>query len=280
MMLNQVLKEPLVHFLLIGACLFGLYAWLNPDAMQSDKSIVIDEGKINSLTQRFERVWQRKPTKKELQGLIDDFVIEEIYYREALAMGIDKNDPVIRRRLRQKMEIYSDSLASTLAPSDEELSEYLQQHPDKFKTDNRYTFQQIYINTDLSADKLNTNIKTIKTALHAGESVNGDQSMLPTRFTDAEAHSIERTFGKGFAAQLDTLDLNTWSSPLRSGLGLHFVLLSARQPGELPALSSIRDKVEREWRFDRTAMIDQSVRKKLLDSYDVVIASNDDNQSN
>ena len=183
-MLSKIIKEPLLHFLFIGACLFGLYAMINPDAMQSDKRIVVDQGQINSLSQRFQRVWQREPTEKELQSLIEDFVIEEIYYREALAMGIDKNDPVIRRRLRQKMEIYTDNLATTLAPSEQELNQYLQQHRNKFKTDNRYSFKQVYISTDRAEDKLQAIIASTQNALHKGESVNGDRSLLPVMFTE------------------------------------------------------------------------------------------------
>ena len=271
----KILKEPLLHFLFIGACLFGLYAWINPDAMQSDKRIVVDQGQVNSLAMRFQRVWQREPTKQELQGLIEDYVIEEIYYREALAMGIDKDDPVIRRRLRQKMETYTDSLATTLAPSEDELNQYLQQHPDKFKTENRYSFQQVYINTDIPEDQLQAKLKSIQSALQSGESVDSGSSLLPASFTDADGFVIDRTFGQGFAAQLDTLELNKWSPPLQSGLGLHFVMLSSRKAGQLPALASIRDKVEREWRFDKAQEIDKTLRKKLLANYDVVITADE-----
>jgi hypothetical protein len=271
----KILKEPLLHFLFIGACLFGLYAWINPDAMQSDKRIVVDQGQVNSLAMRFKRVWQREPTKQEIQGLIEDYVIEEIYYREALAMGIDKNDPVIRRRLRQKMEIYTDNLATTLAPSEDALNRYLQQHPDKFKTENRYSFQQVYINTDIPEEQLQAKLTKIQSALQSGESVDGEGSLLPASFTDADGFVIDRTFGQGFAAQLDTLELNKWSPPLQSGLGLHFVLLSARQPGQLPTLASIRDKVEREWRFDKAQEIDKTLRQKLLASYDVVVTADE-----
>jgi hypothetical protein len=271
MMLSKILKEPLLHFLLIGACLFGLYTWLNPAAMQSDKRIVVDQGRINYLVQRFKRVWQRAPNEQERQSLIEDFIIEEIYYREALAMGIDKNDPVIRRRLRQKMELYTDNLASTLAPSDAQLNEYLQQHPDKFKSDARYTFKQVFLNTDAAAEKLDERLKTIESKLSKGERVKGDPSLFPGSFEDADAFSVNRTFGHEFAEKLDQLPLNQWSPPIKSGMGVHFVMLTDRQPGQLPALADIRKQVEREWRFDRAQSIDKALRKKLLTSYDVVI---------
>ena len=213
MFLKKLLNEPLTHFLLIGACLFGLYAFVNPNAMQSDKRIVVDEGQIASLKSRFQRVWQREPTKKELQSLIEEYVIEEIYYREALAMGIDKNDPVIRRRLRQKMESFTDNLTATLAASEQELKQYLQRHPEKFKSDSRYTFKHVYINTDRSPEKLQEIVTATQKVLQTGESVAGDSSLLPAQFTAADVFAIDRTFGQGFAAQLGTLSLNAWSPP-------------------------------------------------------------------
>jgi hypothetical protein len=270
-MLSKIMKEPLVHFLLIGASLFGLYAWSNPGAMQSDKRIVVDQGQIDNLTERFRRVWQREPTDKEMQSLIEDFVIEEIYYREALAMGIDKNDPVIRRRLRQKMELYTDNLATTLTPNEEQLQTYLQHHSDKFRTDSRYTFKQVYINTDRPEQKLDQALAITEAALQSGKSVQGDPSLLPTKLTDVEAHSVDRIFGRGFASQLDNLKLNKWSGPLHSGVGIHFIHMEAYQPGELPELVTIRDKVEREWRFDQAQKVDKSLRKKLLASYEVIV---------
>jgi hypothetical protein len=270
-MLTRILKEPLLHFLLIGAMLFGVYAVVNPDAMQGDKRIVVDRGQINHLVQRFKRVWQREPSEQELQSLIEDFVIEEIYYREALAMGIDKNDPVIRRRLRQKMELYSDNLASTLAPTDAVLNEYLQQHTDKFKTDARYTFKQVFVNSDVNTDKLNQRLAAIESDLQNGKTVQGDQSLLPARFNNTDAFSIDRTFGKGFASRLDALPLNEWSKPFSSGMGMHFVFVSERQPGQLPELADTRQQVEREWRFDQAQSIDSTLREKLLASYQIEI---------
>jgi peptidyl-prolyl cis-trans isomerase C len=270
-MFKKLLREPLLHFLLIGAALFAVYAVVNPDAMQSDKRIVVDQGQINTLAQRFKRVWQRDPNEQELQGLIEDFVIEEIYYREALAMGIDKDDPVIRRRLRQKMELYTDNLASTLAPTDAVLNEYLQRHADKFEADSRYTFKQIFVNADAATEQLNEQLAAIESDLQDGKTVTGDQSLLPVGFEDADAFTVDRTFGKGFALQLDAVPLNQWSQPLRSGLGVHFVFVSNRQPGYLPALADIRNKVEREWRFDQAQSIDRTLREKLLAGYQIEI---------
>jgi hypothetical protein len=114
-------------------------------------------------------------------------------------------------------------------------------------------------------------IDSTQTALQSGKSIQGDPSLLPTQLTDAEAHSVDRIFGRGFASQLDDLELNKWSGPLRSGVGIHFIQMEAYQPGRLPELVAIREKVEREWRFDQAQQVDKSLRKKLIASYEVIV---------
>lgn len=271
----KLLKEPLLHFLLIGAGLFALYAGLNPNANLPDQQLVIKQGQINHLVQRFERVWMREPTEQELQQLIEDFVIEEIYYREAQALGIDQDDPVIRRRLRQKMEVYSDTLATTLAPTDEQLTQYLNKHPEKFKTDNRYSFEQIYVNTDRPTQELQQFINAIAINLQQSKPAAGDSTLLADRYLMIRSSELERTFGQGFAQRLDTLPLQQWHGPIESGLGVHFIKLTTRQAGELPSLPAARASVEHEWRFDQAQQIEKEMRDKLLAKYDVVIDSDE-----
>ncbi|MDO3722825.1 peptidyl-prolyl cis-trans isomerase [Marinobacter sp. chi1] len=274
--LMTLAKEPLIHILLIGALLFALYSALNPQAMEDNKRILIDQGQINSLQQQFARAWNRQPTEEELQGLIENFVIEEIYYREALALGIDKNDPVIRRRLRQKMEIYTDNLANALAPSDEQLTQYLEEHPDKFRTDDRYSFEHIYLNTDQPTAELRKRVAEAERAIGSGQPITGDPSLLPSVFDDVSGRMLDKTFGQGFALQLEGLDKHAWQGPIRSSMGIHFVRLTEHAPGGLPELASVRDKVEREWRFDRAQALDQSFRERLLANYDVTVVTKDD----
>lgn len=241
--------------------------------MQSNREIVIGQGQVNALSERFARVWKRKPTPKELDALVQEFVIEEMYYREALAMGIDRNDPVIRRRLRQKMEMYTDDLASALKPTDEQLKQYLKAQPEKFSADSRYTFRQIFVSTDRPEGQLQEVLARFQARLKAGEQPSGDATMLPSVLDEYTATDITRTFGRGFAEKLDGLQLNEWSTPLHSSLGVHLVLLTEREPAYLPPLSAIRGKVEQEWRYDQAQRLDQRLREKLLASYDVRIES-------
>ena len=127
----------------LGALLFGFYGWLNRDGFAGPNEIVVSRGQTASLKAQFERVWQRQPTEQELAGLIDNWVREEIFYREALAMGLDRDDPVVRRRLQQKVEFIVDS-AIPEAPTAEELQQWLDEHPDAYRIDGKYTLRQVY----------------------------------------------------------------------------------------------------------------------------------------
>ena len=124
--MKYLLREPLFHFLIIGGLLFVLFNFVdNPAGPQSDQ-LVITTGQTDYLKANFTRTWQRSPTKQELRGLTESYVRDEIFYREALAMGLGRDDSVIRRRLKQKFEIMSDDLAGLAIPTDEELKNFIE----------------------------------------------------------------------------------------------------------------------------------------------------------
>ena len=267
---NQILKEPLFHFLLIGFAIFSLYALVNPGAIP-DKQVVVDDGRINNIIALFEKKWHRAPSDAELQGLIDDYVLEEIYYRQALKMGMDENDAIVRRRLRQKMEFFTTSAAAMVEPEEEDLKQYLQQHADKYKADNRYSFEQVYISPDHSREELKQKLSETKQALQQGESVSGDKNLLPQTLSNAGAFEVERTFGKDFSGKLDALPMGAWSDPLQSGLGWHFIKLTQRETGEMPALSQVRDAVMRDWVYEKSQTLRKDLERKLRSEYQVVV---------
>ena len=168
-MLRSLLREPLVHFLLLGAALFLLDAWLRPLSASSQGSeIVVGEARIRSLAQNFRRTWQRPPTRPELDGLIQDFVREEVLYREALALGLDKDDTIVRRRLRQKMEFIADEAAALAKPTDQELAAYLAAHAEAFRVEPRATFTQVYLDPRRRAETLEADAKRLLDELNAG----------------------------------------------------------------------------------------------------------------
>ena len=270
--MKRFLAEPLLHFLLIGAGLFVLFGLANKEEQPaSDSTIVVTSGRIDQLSSLFAKTWQRPPTKEELQGLIDDFVLEEIYYRQAKEMGIDRDDTIIRRRLRQKMEFLTDDVASYLEAGDEELATYLEKNADRFRCDSTYSFRQVFINPEKHAGGLDEYIATQLRALEAGEEVAGDSGLLPARFDGATTWTVDSSLGLGFAAQLDELDTGKWIGPMKSGLGLHLVYLESRMPGSLPPIDEIRSAVEREWSHEKRLEMRQRLNDKLREDYEIIV---------
>lgn len=270
--MKKIFREPLLHFLLIGAALFVVFGLVNErTAGDADNQVVVSAGRIAQLENIFNKTWQRPPTAEELKGLIDDFVLEEIYYRQAVAMGIDRDDTVIRRRLRQKFEFLTDDIAAATAPSDEVLTRYLAANPDRFLTDTTYTFGQVYINPDRRGVDLESHIASQLSALRAGKVVDGDSGLLPAFFDATPSRVVDNNFGSDFSAKLDMLPLGEWRGPIVSGLGLHLIRMNTRVKGTVPDLAEIRPIVEREWAHEKRLESRRLINEKLLNDYDVVI---------
>ncbi len=268
----KLFREPLLHFLLIGAALFLVYALAgDSDTSESDEQIVVSAGRIQQLLTVFERTWQRSPTREELQGLIDDFVLEEIYYRQAVAMGIDRDDTIIRRRLRQKLEFLTDDMAMLGEATDDELAAYLAENEDKFRESPTYAFQQIYFNPEKHGEAPAEFVTRQLEALRAGEAAEGDPSLLPESFDQSSRRSVDSTFGTGFSRELDELTIGQWHGPLSSGLGLHLIRIDKRTEGRLPELAKIRPIVEREWSNDRRTAMRRQMDDRMREKHDVVI---------
>jgi parvulin-like peptidyl-prolyl cis-trans isomerase-like protein len=270
--MNKMLREPLLHFLFIGAALFVVFGLINDrTSSDADTQVVVSAGRIEQLENIFAKTWQRPPTTDELKGLVDDFVLEEIYYRQAVAMGIDRDDTVIRRRLRQKFEFLTDDMAAAAVPTDEELANYLTANAEVFMTDTTYTFEQVYINPDRPGVDLGGYIAAQLSALRAGNVVDGDSALLPTSFDVTPGRVVDSNFGSGFSANLDSLPAGEWQGPVESGLGLHLVRIDARVESTLPELSDIRPIVEREWAHEKRLETRRIINAQLLNEYDVVI---------
>ena len=270
--LSRSLREPLLHFVLIGAALFGLYVWVNPEAAYDEATIVVTEERMDLLKDRFERTWNRAPSAQEVDHMVDSFIIEEIFYRQALAMGLDDNDAIIRRRLRQKMEALVMETAELLEPSDQELQAYLEENAAVFQGDPQISFEQIYISTDAPAEQVARRVAHVQQRLAAGlpvEEVTG--SMLPRHFTAVQGFAVDRRFGQGFAARLAALPVGQWSAPLASGLGLHLVRVSDYQPASMPALAEVRSQVKREWQNARRQTLETVVLDNLKANYTIIV---------
>lgn len=270
--MKKLLREPLLHFLLIGAALFAVFEMVNDRSPgNSDNHIVVSAGRIAQLENIFTKTWQRSPTVEELKGLVDDFILEEIYYRQAVAIGIDRDDTVIRRRLRQKFEFLTDDMAAAAIPGVEELASYLAANPDIFMRDTTYTFEQVYINADRPGVDLESKVASKLSALRDGKAVEGDSGLLPTFFNQIPRRAVDSNFGSDFSTRLDLLPLKEWHGPIESGLGLHLIRMGTRGEGTLPELAEIRPIVEREWAHDKRLETRRIINEQLLNDYEVVI---------
>ncbi len=274
-----LLREPLVHFLLLGALLFALDAWLRPvPVADAGGEIVVSEGRIRNLAQGFRRTWQRPPTRTELEGLIQDYIREEVLYREAIALGLDQDDTIIRRRLRQKMEFVSDNAAALTTPGDQDLADWLAAHPDAFRTEPQATFAQIYLDPrrhgerlDADArqliDQLNRPAQSDQAALATGDGLR----MLDPRYDDLAQSEVARLFGAGFARALFEQPVGPWVGPIDSGYGSHLVQLESMTPGGVAAMEDVRPLLEREWANAKRKAVGEAMYAELLAKYQVTV---------
>jgi hypothetical protein len=275
--MKRILREPLVHFLLLGAGLFIAYSLVaQPGNDGAPRKIVITQGQIDNLLTGFAKAWQRPPTAEEMAGLVRDLVREEVYCREAMAMGLEKDDTVIRRRLRQKLEFISDDIAALAEPTDADLNAYLQAHPDTFRVPQRFTFSQVYLNLEKHGESLARDAAELLAQLrHAGGNADvsalGDAFLLDGQFTNVPASEVGNQFGENFADQLSELTPGQWQGPVKSGYGVHLVLISERTEGRLPAVEEVRDDVRREWTNSQRLEANDKFYQDLLKRYSVSI---------
>jgi len=274
--MKKLMREPLVHFLLLGAAIFAAYSLVSKGTRGEPGKIVVTQGQLASMREGFTRTWQRPPTGEELEGLIRDRVREEVYYREAMALGLDKDDLIIRRRLRQKMEFVSDDIAAQAQPTDAELGAYLTAHPDSFRVEQRFTFSQVYLNpkkhgAHLARDAAQLLAQLNQPGVRADASALGDSFLLEHQFAAVPASEVGKQFGEDFAAKLGAISPGQWQGPVESGYGVHLVLVSERTEGRLPALADVRDAVRREWDNARRLEANETFYRELLKRYTVTI---------
>jgi hypothetical protein len=270
-----LLKEPLLHFLVLGAALFGLFSVVDKKGTEAPTKVIISASSVANLADRFARTWQRPPTEQELQGLIEDYIREEIYYREGRAAGLDRDDVVIRRRVRQKMEFLAEDVAAA-EPRDEQLGAYLASNPERFRTEDRLTFHQVFLSATRRDRALEDDAKQVaETLIRASAPADtariGDPFMLGEEFREMSQSDIGRTFGDGFAKQISAVEPGRWQGPLRSSFGVHFILVDKRVKGSLPPLDTVREAVRQEWLNARRIEAEDKLYRTLRDRYQIVV---------
>jgi hypothetical protein len=274
----KILREPLLHFILLGAAIFAVYGFVSRHRTDKPGEIVVTQGAVENIITGFTRTWQRPPTEEELRGQVRDYIREEAAYREALAMGLDREDTIVRRRLRQKLEFLSDDQATRVEPTDGDLQTFLQTHPDMFQSEQLFSFRQVYLNpqkhsASLSADEARLLAELQHTGPNADVSSFGDPFLLAPSFQNSSLSEVKQVFGDQFASGLTALPAGSWQGPVASGYGAHFVFVSQHTERSLPALAEIRDQVRREWFNDRRNEATEKFYQALLKRYTVKIES-------
>lgn len=273
--MKRFLREPLLHFLVLGIALFVAYGALSGSG-SSTSEIVVTAGQIEHLTTGFTRSWRRPPSAEELNDLIRGYIREEVYYRQAREMGLDRDDPIIRRRLQQKLEFVSEDVAAQSEPSESDLEALLHSQSGKFRIGLRYTFTHVYLNPDRHAGNLATDAERLllqlkKDGATADAPALGDRFLLEAKFEAIPDSEVAKLFGTAFSNRLSELPVGQWQGPLKSGYGFHLVLVQRRSDGRIPALGEVREAVIKEWKETQRKKANEDVFKKLLGRYSITV---------
>jgi hypothetical protein len=271
----RLLREPLLQFLALGAMLFALYGLAGKRSAEAPEKIVVSASRVANLGDGFARTWRRLPNEQELQGLIEDYIRDEVFYREGRAAGLDRDDVIIRRRVRQKMEFLADDM-SVPEPSDEQLAAYLASNPERFRAEDQLTFHQVFLSATRRANTIDNDSKQIASILARADgavdaTVLGDPFLLGEEFRNVSPSKVTSIFGESFAKQISVMEKGRWQGPISSGFGQHFVFISEWVSGNLPPLDAVRPVVHREWANARRLEAEQKLYASLRNRYEIVV---------
>jgi len=272
----HLLREPLLQFLLLGAVLFGLFGVFgNRNETVAPAKIIISVARVTAIADGFTRTWRRPPTEQELRDLIDDYIRDEVFYREGREAGLDRDDVVIRRRVRQKMEFVAEDMAAE-EPTEEQLAAYLASHPERFRTPGSLAFRHVFLSATrrdgiLDSDAVDLANTLARVSSVEGAAALGDPFLLGEEFHSLSQTDVVHTFGEEFARRISTVEQGLWQGPIPSGFGLHFVFVSERTQGRLPPLDTIRPAVRNEWSNQRRLEAEQALYRKLRNRYQIVV---------
>lgn len=275
-------REPLVHFLFIGAAIFILYGFMGQEDVEvQERAITITAGEINWLTDTWKKRWNRPPTPEERAGIIDQYLRETVLYREAVAMGLDKDDTIIRRRLAQKLEFLAQDLIRPTPPGEEELQAYFETHMDRYEPPDLITLTHVFLDPDKRADQTLKDGETIKAGLIALKEppqdarAFGDPFMLQSYYPERSESELLKLFGSGFARSVFELAPRVWHGPVLSGYGTHLVYVHDRRELEPPRLAEVEEQVRQDWEGDKREQLNEQFIASLMGRYDVTIEDAD-----
>lgn len=256
--------------------LFLLYGKVAPPSDEGSR-ITVTRAAVAALAEQFRATWSRPPSREELSNLVDESVRDEILYREGLALGLAKDDAVIKRRVRQKVEVLVEEEGRNGAPGDAELGAYMNKNAEKFRMPPQLSFDQVLFDPADYGNTLDAALAASMAALKAGAAAGsqGHGSLLPSHVEKLPLDLVARDFGEEFGNALEAAPVGQWLGPIRSGFGVHLVRVTARKPGYLPTLGEARKEVVREWENDRRKAALEANYARLRKEYQVVIEGAD-----
>jgi parvulin-like peptidyl-prolyl isomerase len=275
--MKRWLREPLVHFLLIGLLLFAVYTVLNPGQERSLNRIVLTEDDLRQLQIAFTAQWQRPPTPEELAGLINSRVREEILYREALALGLDKEDTIVKRRMAQKMDFLAEDLSDLREPTTEELRAWFEKNSKRFALPARATFRHLYFSPDrrgehARADAFRTLNKLVGKPEDSPEAAAlADPFMFQDYYGDRTPEQLAKEFGPNFAQSMFQLKPGSWQGPIESGYGWHLVWVDSITPSRVPQFEEVVQDVKSKWIEEQRAETKRKMFEAMRMRYEVVL---------
>lgn len=265
------LRDPLVVFVLLGIGVFALDGWL-AGGEPARPVIEITSEEVERLRARWIAQWGREPTGDDLQTLIDEAVDEEILYREAQRLGLDRDDAIVRRRLAQKLTFILEDAGATGPPSQAEVEEYFAQHAERYRRPGRTTFDHVFLSGDSRTDPAGDAavlLGELRGVDDAGWQRLGDPFMLARGYAARSDQEIAGLFGRVFTEAVAGLPVGGWNGPVESTYGVHLVRVNGRTPSRAPALAEVRDRVTADLREDRRRDRSLAAYQELRDEYEV-----------
>lgn len=277
--LNRCLQEPLLHFLLIGALLFGVYAWVNRDSPGTEDShqIVLTEDDLLQMQLTWRAQGRPEPTAEQMQSMIDAKVREEVLYREALAMGLENDDVIVKRRMAQKMEFLAEDLSTLREPTTDELRDWLKSHPQQFAYPPHATFRHLYFSFDDRGQKARGDAAAALAAV-TGKAIDspevaelGDAFMFQETYADQAPQQVARVFGGNFAQALFEQEPGRWTGPIESGFGWHLIFIESLMPGRVPEFEEVEPEVKAEWLANQRTEFKREAYEVMRAKYEVIL---------
>jgi hypothetical protein len=281
------LREPLLHFLLIGLLLFGVYAYINRgrSGSASPRQIVLSLDELATMETYFESQWHRRPTPQEFQAMVEDKIKEEVLYREGLVMGLDKEDTIVKRRMAQKVQFLAEDVATAHQPSTAELKSWFEKNNSKFALPSRYSFRHVYFSPDKRGKDAHDDAAKALTRI-AGQPEDStlivpiaDRFMFQDYYSDRAPSAIAKEFGPQFAVALEKVTPGSWQGPIESGFGWHLLFVDTVIPGRVPAFEEVESEVKIAWLGEQKAQAREKAYQSLRTKYTVLVPAPPDKKT-